>query len=154
MIALARLESASAGTVAAVAIPAALLVAVLLIIPVVSGVRRRRRPPPAPPQGIPTTASEAPTEGGRRESAEMPRDGHRRGPHDMPGFGNLGSRAADPHREDRDGIRRDHPAWCGSAVNTTFVDNARGQQGRWVAAQPIGGPLPLVVNREPKGRPR
>jgi len=91
MIALAQLESASAGTVAAVAIPVAALIVVVLIIPVVNGVRRRRRVPPPQPQDVPAMPSpDLDTRG--REPAEVPRDGRRRGPHEMPGFGNLGSR--------------------------------------------------------------
>ncbi|MFF7244559.1 DUF6479 family protein [Embleya sp. NPDC008237] len=101
MTALAQLASASPKTVTTVAILAALLIAVLLIIPVVSGVRRRRRPPPAPPRDLP--AGSTPDPGSeRRESAEMPRDGHRRGPHDLPGFGNLGSRPAEPGAREHD----------------------------------------------------
>ncbi|WP_078978344.1 DUF6479 family protein [Embleya scabrispora] len=101
MTTLAQYTSASPGTVAAIAIPAALLIAVLLIIPVVSGVRRRRRPPPAPPQGLPTESTPHPRDPGR-ESADVPRDGRRRGPHEMPGYGNLGSRPSDPENPDRD----------------------------------------------------
>ncbi|MYW03886.1 DUF6479 family protein [Streptomyces sp. SID3343] len=102
MTALAQLESASAGTVAAVAIPAAALIAVLLIIPVVSGVRRRRNPPPPPPRDLPTTPSpDLDTRG--RESAEMPQDGRRRGPHEMPGYGNIGSRPRGSGEPDENG---------------------------------------------------
>ncbi|MFI1586121.1 DUF6479 family protein [Embleya sp. NPDC020630] len=102
MTTLAQFTSASPGTVAAVAVPAALLIAVLLIIPVVSGVRRRRRPPPRPAQGLPTHASPD-VDGRDREPADVPRDGHRRGPHELPGHGNLASRPPDPEAHDHDG---------------------------------------------------
>ncbi|GCD95654.1 DUF6479 family protein [Embleya hyalina] len=87
---------------AAVGIAAVLLLAVLLVIPVVSGVRRRRRPPPPPPHGGVPGGSTTPDAIGGREPSEVPRDGRRRGPHEQPGFGNLGTRPADP-REDGGG---------------------------------------------------
>ncbi|WP_439680575.1 DUF6479 family protein [Embleya sp. MST-111070] len=86
---------------AAVGIAAVLLLAVLLIIPVVAGVRRKRRPPPPPPHGGVASGPATRDDIGRREPSEVPRDGHRRGPHEQPGFGNLGSRPADPGQDGR-----------------------------------------------------
>lgn len=87
---LTQIETAAAGTVALVAIPAVAVIAILLIIPVVMGVRRRRRPPP-PPQHVPRTPT-SDLDTTEREPAEMPQDGRRRTAHELPGYGNLGSR--------------------------------------------------------------